>query len=301
MSRWRKLGRIFLPAGQRPWMMSHAACPIALHLENGRHRVYFGTRDAQNHPRVGFVEIDIERPTEILAIAEQPALDLGAFGMFDENGVYPGTILAVGSQLRMYYCGRCNLDAPRYAMAIGMAESSDGGLSFLRNQQSPILDRNATEPWAVSTPCVVPDGAGYRMWYLAGTGWNAAGDKSYYDIRQARSQDGVTWQRDGCPQIPLGNGETNIASPALLRQDEVWYMWYCTFIGGEYRLGHARSSDGDVWIRCDAEAGISLSDSGWDSGGMAYPSIFTHKNRAYLLYSGNGYGRDGIGLAILED
>lgn len=301
MSRWRKLGQVFSPAGQSHWMMSHAACPIALDLGDGRHRIYFGTRDAANHPRVGFVEIDLDRPNRILAISERPALDAGAFGMFDENGVYPGTILAVEGRLRMYFCGRCNLEPPRYSMAIGMAESGDGGLTFQRLQHAPVLDRNADEPWAVSTPCVVLGKDGYRMWYLAGTGWNATGDKSFYDIRSARSHDGLTWQRDGLPRIPLSPVETNIASPAVLYRDGLWRMWYCTFSDGKYRLGYAWSSDGESWTRSDGEAGIGPSECGWDSASMAYPSIFTHNDLVYMLYSGNDFGRAGFGLAVLED
>lgn len=301
MTRWRKLGQIFVPSGQHPWMMSHAACPIALKIGENCHRVYFGTRDATNNPRIGFIEINLEKPSEILALSEQPAFDIGSYGMFDENGVYPGTILPFGDRLRMYYCGRCNLESPRYTMAIGVAESQDGGHSFERLQRSPILDRNASEPWAVSTPCVVPHEEGYRMWYLAGTGWNETGDKSYYDIRQAKSQDGLIWTRNGEPQIFATTGESNIASPAVLRKGDHWHMWFCTFIQDEYKMGYAVSYDGSTWKRHDGEVGIRLSASGWDAHGMAYPSLIVHNDRVYMLYSGNGYGRGGIGLAVLEE
>jgi hypothetical protein len=34
---------------------------------------------------------------------------------------------------------------------------------------------------------------------------------------------------------------------------------------------------------------------------MAYPHVFDVEGRIFLLYSGNGYGREGIGLAVAEN
>ena len=78
-------------------------------------------------------------------------------------------------------------------------------------------------------------------------------------------------------------------------------MWYC-HRGTDYlyRIGYAVSPDGLSWTRRDAQTGINVSESGWDSELMAYPFVFDHAGNRYMLYAGNGYGRDGMGLAILE-
>ena len=73
-------------------------------------------------------------------------------------------------------------------------------------------------------------------------------------------------------------------------------MWYCSR-GAAYRIGYAESADGVKWERLDAQAGITVSESGWDSEMTAYPWVFSHKSTNYMLYNGNGYGRTGIGLA----
>ena len=36
--------------------------PVPLQLDSDRYRIYFGTRDEDNHPRIGFVEIDLKGP-----------------------------------------------------------------------------------------------------------------------------------------------------------------------------------------------------------------------------------------------
>ena len=46
------------------------------------------------------------------------------------------------------------------------------------------------------------------------------------------------------------------------------------------------------------EVGIDVSSSGWDSEMIEYAYVFNHKGRKYMLYNGNNYGYDGIGLAV---
>ena len=33
---------------------------------------------------------------------------------------------------------------------------------------------------------------------------------------------------------------------------------------------------------------------------VCYPYVFDHAGNRYMLYNGNGYGRTGFGMAILE-
>ena len=50
----------------------------------------------------------------------------------------------------------------------------------------------------------------------------------------------------------------------------------------------------------DERAGIDVSPSGWDSESIEYPHVFDHAGMRYMLYNGNGYGKTGFGLAVLE-
>ena len=282
-------------------MTSHASVPVPIRLEGDRYRVLFGTRDAENHPRIGFVEIDLSAPTDVLRVSEDYVLGPGPAGFFDDGGVYPGCLLRREGRLWMYYLGRNNGAAPLYYMSVGLAVSDDRGLSFVRKYDAPVLARGEHDPWMVSTPFVLSDGGRWRMWYLSGLRWDLARDpvRSYYHIKYAESDDGVDWRRDGRVCIDIRGDESNIASPTVLKEpDGPFRMWYCTSGGAGYRIGYAESDDGLEWTRKDDEAGIDLSPAGWDSRAMAYPYVFVHEGRRYLLYSGNGYGRDGFGLAV---
>jgi hypothetical protein len=85
----------------------------------------------------------------------------------------------------------------------------------------------------------------------------------------------------------------------VLRDRDGYRMWY-SYRGEKYRIGYAESVDGMVWRRRDANAGIEPSPAGWEAGMIEYPAVFDVRGQRYMLYNGDGYGRTGIGLAILE-
>lgn len=300
---WNKLGLVFTPNGQRPWMRSHATHPIVLPLSKDAARVYFSCRDAENRSHTGFVELALPDFT-VTRVAEYPALAPGPLGHFDDHGVYAGCIVPDGERLLMYYIGwNPGCKGPLFYSDLGLAESRDGGETFTRHSAGPILARGDHDPCSVLLPFVLREGGGWRMWYGSGFRWeqNEDGLHSYYDIKYAHSTDGVAWTREGHVAIPLAAGEFNTAHPFVRREDEGLVMWYSYNRGDGYRIGTANSRDGLAWTRRDDLAGIDVSQSGFDSQIVSHPFVFDHCNTTYMLYNGNGFGKDGIALARWED
>ena len=71
--------------------------------------------------------------------------------------------------------------------------------------------------------------------------------------------------------------------------------------GSGYRMGYAKSQDGKKWDRNDSKAELSVSPDGWDSKAIDKMEAIHHNGNIYMFYNGNGFGYDGIGLAIMED
>src|SRR5206468_6415563 len=92
-----------------------------------------------------------------------------------------------------------------------------------------------------------------------------------------------------------GPEEHAFSRPCVVRDGDLYRMWF-SVRGDAYRIGYAESRDGLAWERRDEEARIAPS-SEWDAEMQAYPSVFDHGGRRYLLYNGNDYGRTGIGWA----
>jgi predicted GH43/DUF377 family glycosyl hydrolase len=282
-------------------MATHAAAPVAVPLDGAVHRVYFASRDGSNRSHVGYVDIDLGRPSEIIRLSERPVLEPGPLGYFDAHGVYASSIIEHEGTLRLYYIGwNPGHRAPLFYSAIGMATSDDGGDSFQRASAAPILDRGDNDPCLVTAPCVLIDGGVWRMWYVSGFRWeeDESGLHSYYHVKYAESSDGRSWERDGRVCIELEPGERNIGRPCVVRDGDGYRMWYSSNRGDGYRIGYAESPDGYDWTRLDDRAGIGPSESGWDSQALAYPWVFSYAGERYMLYNGNDYGREGFGLAV---
>lgn len=305
MTLWRKIGLIFAPDRSLPWMKSHAALPVPLHLRGDRWRVYFASRDGANCSHIGYFEIDVGTPDRVLAVSPEPVLRPGPIGHFDDHGIYAASIARNGDDLHMYTIGwNPGARAPLFYASIGLAISRDGGKTFEKHGRAPIMARSEHDPALVTSPFVVRDGDLWRMWYVSGDAWSEIDGalSSSYHIKYAHSVDGIVWQRDGLVCIgPADHQERNIARTCVLREPNGWRAWFSSSRGQGYRIGTATSADGLTWQRGPTPVGLEPSAVGWDSEAMAYPHVVRHAGRLLMFYNGNGFGRDGVGLAVADD
>jgi len=97
--------------------------------------------------------------------------------------------------------------------------------------------------------------------------------------------------------------------PTVIFHKNIYHMYFCyrsavdfrTNSENAYRIGYAYSSDLKTWVRADELGGMSGSKNEWDSDMQCYPHIFRIKNKIYLLYNGNEFGKHGFGVAELID
>ena len=89
MYRWNKMGLIIKVTGQLDWMVTHAMLPVPEWRGGDIYRIYFSGRDQLNRSLIGYAEININSPFNILRFSADPVLGLGALGCFDDNGVTP--------------------------------------------------------------------------------------------------------------------------------------------------------------------------------------------------------------------
>lgn len=299
--RWQKIGQIYCPSGEKKWLQSHAAVPIADHVAGDVFKIYFSSRNEHNQSFTGYVVVDITQPDKILELSPNPVLPPGGLGEFDDSGAMATWLVSHNGVKFLYYIGwNLGVTVP-FRNSIGLAVCKDGE-PFNRYAKGPILDRSMLEPHFVASCCVIPGEDKWRMWYLSCTDWNVRNGKPEhrYHIKYAESPDGIHWKRDGFVSIDYENdNEYAISRPSVIRDKDCWRMWY-SYRGASYRIGYAESHDGRQWRRLDTRVGIDVSLAGWDSEMIEYPFVFDHKELRYMLYNGNGYGKTGFGLAVLE-
>ena len=284
-------------------MVTHASIPFAESLGDDLFRIYFYGRDNQNRSRPGYIEVAIDKPDRILYITEEPIMDVGLLGTFDDSGVMPSWIVSVEGLKYLYYTGWTQGVTVPYYFYVGLAASSDRGRNFDRISQAPILARNSVDPYLTASPCVLVEDGKWRMWYVSSVKRDVKDnqDRPFYLIKYAESPDGVEWKREGVICIDFKSGDEHaIGRPCVIKENNIYRMWY-SYRGKTYRIGYAQSNDGIQWERRDHEAGIDVSPDGWDSEMIEYAFIFEHKGKKYMLYNGNDYGRTGLGYAVLAE
>jgi len=301
---WEKKGLIFAVGGATPWRRTHACLPTPVHRGGDLYRVYFAGRDEHNRSHVGSFDILLREPFPIVRVAEQPVLAPGPLGNFDDHGVYASSVVPFQGRLFMYTVG-WNQGAcqPLFYSSIGLAISEDGE-TFRRYSPAPILARSEHDPCSVVSSHVQIDEVRWRMWYVSCVRWEetAKGMQSFYHVKYAESLDGVDWKRTGHVAFDFsGPDETNIGRPSILRNMDGYQAWLPHANGkGCYRIGYAESPDALHWTRKDDQAGIDISDSGWDSQMIAHPAIVRHDGLLYMFYNGNQFGKAGVGLAVAK-
>jgi len=300
--KWKKLGLIFAPNGNYEWMMTHAAVPFAEQIKDDVFKIYFSSRDSTNKSYTGYIEVDLKDPRKIQKIGKAAMLSIGAIGTFDENGAMLTWITNHAGKKYIYYIGwNIGVSVP-FRNAIGLALSDTLIEKFQKYSLGPILDRTPVDPCFVASCCVLVENKKWRMWYLSCIEWaivNGSPQHKYH-IKYAESDDGIHWERDGIVCIGFKSpDEYAISRPSVIKDGDTYKMWY-SYRGEKYRIGYAESADGIKWTRMDEKVGIDVSPSGWDSEMIEYPFVFDHKAKRYMLYNGNGYGKTGFGLAVLE-
>jgi len=316
MFKWKKLGKVFSPEAVRGrvWLKEFAQAPSVL-LFDDFVRVYFSCRppadaNGQYVSYSAYVDLDRIDLFNVLNVSKQPILELGSFGEFDEFGTYPVSVIRHDDQVLAYYAGWTRCESVPFNVAIGMARSSDHGVTFNKVGRGPVLSYSPDEPFVLSGPKIRRFNDIWCLWYIAGRKWKIVDGRAepVYKIRMATSKDGIHWNKLNKDLIESRIEEDEAqASPDVFYANGKYHMFFCYRYSSHYRgkkngyrIGYASSTNLIDWLRDDSQAGISVSEEGWDSEMISYPHVFELDGKTYLAYLGNQVGRNGFGLAVLD-
>lgn len=301
--KWLKHGLILDPL-QCNSLVSHATLPIANKIDDEIYRIYFSSRDKKNFSHIYYIEINIKNPTKILYFSKKPVLSPGPLGAFDDSGTMASWVENRNGKKFLYYIGWNQRVTIPYHNSIGLAVSDDGGKTFTKYSEGPIIDRTPQEPYFSASCCSLIENNTWKLWYLSCKNWTIHSGKPQpnYHIKYAESNDGINWIRKGVVCIDFKNNqEWAISRPCVIKENNLYKMWYSYSGPLSYRIGYAESNDGIRWNRLDDNVGIDISLSGWDSESIEYPYVFQHDSIKYMLYCGNEFGKTGFGYATMEN
>jgi hypothetical protein len=191
----------------------------------------------------------------------------------------------------LYYTGWSKSNYPFYQHNICLAVN-------LNKISIPILESKSSDFGICSSPFVFTENM-WRMWFISGEGGDGWIENNgilcpTYTIHYAESNDGYHWRRQKIffPRKP----REIFSRPFVYKEKNLYKMFYSKLTMNKekrYNIGYAESCDGLSWVRFDEDAGIGLSEEGWDDKSIAFPWIVDN----ILFYSGNNFGKEGFGYA----
>ncbi|KZC16620.1 hypothetical protein RHOFW510R12_11905 [Rhodanobacter sp. FW510-R12] len=302
MFAWTKRGLVFDTArqGVGGWMRHSALTPTPYRLDDELIRVYAGFRDADGVSRIGYVDVRADDPAAVVRVSAEPVLDIGRGGCFDDNGVILGDLVDAPGGLHLFYVGFQRVARAKFLAFSGLAVSGDGGNSFRRTQETPIMDRAPGRSTIGAVHSAMYDNGRWRLWYAVGDDWETIGGQPFprYHIRYAETADLAAIPRADHVCLRPRGSEYRIGRPRVYRRGGRYVMVFTRGnVTGEYFPGVASSDDGIAWERHDEVLGIALSASGWDSRMLCYPALIRGRDKLLMFYNGNDMGVDGFGVA----
>lgn len=297
---------VFNPTDYSSWIRNSALTPTPIQLREGEIRVYCGFRDDEGVSRIGYVDVDAKAPTKVIRVSSKPALDIGADGCFDDNGVILGDLQQKNDELWLYYVGFQLVKKAKFLAFTGLAISRDGGESFKRFSHTPILDRCHGGTTIRAIHSLKRKGAGWEAWFAQGDSWETINQKKYprYNIWQAYSKDGIHFDN---AKLIVDNSEElqeyRIGRPSfsMIGEKEVLFFTSGSRSGEDYFPSMAvRDIRGD-WVRDNTLFPLHLSKEGWDSKHLCYPRLIEVEGKHWIFYNGNNMGFEGFGVAEVSE
>lgn len=304
---WQKLGLIFDASkyANSSWFANSALTPQPF-LMDEKIRVFAGFRDATGASRIGFVDLDRKDPTRVLGVSEKPVLDLGRDGCFDDNGVIMGDIVNGPDGVYLFYVGFQLVKKAKFLAFSGVAISHDGGDTFNRLSEAPILDRAQEQTTIGAIHTARYENGVWRLWFARGNGWEVINGTPYprYHICYTEANDLLNIPRTAQTCVTADYPVYRIGRPKVYRLADGTYMMLATkgTVDGDYTPSLFRSQDGIQWACSEnSEVGLPLSPSGWDSETLCYPALLSHGDCTFAVYNGNRMGLQGFGGAFTSD
>ena len=216
-----------------------------------------------------------------------PVLDVGLPGDWDENTIFAGGVLVIDSIFHMWYTGHTGL-VWNQNYRIGHATSPDG-VTWTKDTNNPVLEAGSMGDWDqifVAAGPVIYDGSEYHMWY---GGWNGSDD--YLRIGHASSPDAVTWTKDtNNPVITSEAGNWDyprLVVGSVVFDGTTYHMWYAGGIYQSLRIGYATSEDGSSWTKHANNPVLNKGPAGsWDEREVVFCTVIDSAGVKYKMWYG---------------
>ncbi len=299
----KKIGLLFNPKNTSKSWVTHAMAPTSF-VQDDIIRVFVGGWDESGISRIYEINLNKLKPTEIINIKKEPILDIGFKGCFDENGVFPGHISIDEDKIYLSYTGfQLGHKIPHYNFS-GLLKLINN--IFIKTSNSPLLDRHDEGLYVRAGHSFIKEGPFYHSVYSSGSTFEMVGGKlrPNYNVfyKKTSSLEKSDFASAGKKIIEFDQDEHGLGRPQIFKLNNIYFVIYTVRTKDmNYSIGISYSKNLKDWTRYywDIEQFKTLNE--FDSE-MIYFPFFQQigDNWGYIFYSGNEFGKFGLGAIKLE-
>lgn len=218
------------------------------------------------------------------------AIDHGSEGTYDNTSTNTPLVIKINSTYKMYYAGSSTGNT---LWRIIYCESQDGinwqNFKVVHDWQGVLTQiEGVNDINGAQNPTIVHDNGVYKMWY-AGLDGGAITRIIYCD-----SLDGINWQNFQLSINLNSQGlydTTKLSGPSVIKDGNLYKMWYAGNDGGNWRIIYCESTDGINWSNFHLSVDIS-SQGIYDTNHSTTPAVINIGGVGKMWYAGdNGINR----------
>ncbi|MBN2543437.1 T9SS type A sorting domain-containing protein [bacterium] len=243
-------------------------------------------------------------------MSDRAVITNGVPGTWDSAAVETPAILFEGDSIILMYVGDWAHGAWE-DMALGMAISHDGGVTYTRKSDHPVFEKDTSrheEYYWIESPSLLRIGDSLVMWYNGVSSWG------HIVVNRATSIDGIQWNRCASnPVMEVGEpgsfDDIGVYSPCVRPLGDSLCMLYQGYMAGDTSwidfdsacLGWATSTDnGITWRRFPGNPILGPGPAGaWDENGVVTPSFCFNGDQIIAVYWNGGSVDVGGQLGIV--
>tara|TARA_X000000368_G_C22999010_1_gene698085 strand:+ start:364 stop:1254 length:891 start_codon:yes stop_codon:yes gene_type:complete len=292
---WIKKGLLLKRNQKIEWMSHHLGPTFAVSRKDRFIDIFFSARNKENISSIGKFTFDTKlkiktKCKKIFAFSKS--------NLPDQHGVSYPVIYNQNNKTYLYYVGWKKNEKYKFENNLLLAVKKNK--KFIRLKK---IFNSKLSPFGSGSCFIIKKKNIFYMWFTSFIKKNTKmkNNLNYeYLIKLAKSRNLINWKINTRNCINFKSKQENaISKPSVIFKDKQYHMWYC-YRGRKYKIGYASSKDGLIWTRKDHKIKFIGKNYNWDNLEKCYPSIVNIRKKIYMIYSGNNYGKNGIGYSILK-
>jgi len=296
-----RLGRLLSPEIEffKQRTISHASNPVVVPLCETLCRLFFNARDERNRSEVYSLDFDISTFKVVEGSLKQQ-LGVGlSTPSYCRDGISLGSYFELNSKKYLGFMGWHVPAGQHWVGEIGLLELDDR-LNVVELGRSPWIPISDEDPISLSYPEVTFENDRTFVWYGTTKSWDAGNGEMLHVIERSEiSPTGKVSKTHTTVDFVLGKAQA-FSRPSFVKFQNVNLLGYSVRGNSDkYRIAIREVTYSDSY--CNFESAFSFEPEGsdWESEMVEYPFLFKFKEKLYMFYNGNGYGKTGIGVCQL--